>query len=89
MSRLVLCAFGREAVCVFVCACVCVCVSVLPLARPGMWHTAHNGGEHKGSDEGEENQVDETLHPIITQASQCLNIVLHAEKEKTQLLNAQ
>lgn len=57
-------------------------VYVLPLARPGVWHTAHNGGEHQSSDKGEENQVDETLHPIITQPSQCLNIVLHGEKEE-------
>lgn len=60
---------------------------VLPLARPGMWHTAHNGGEHQSSDKGEENQVDETLHPVITQPSQCLNVVLRGEgEERSELL---
>lgn len=64
----------------FVLACV------LPLARPGMWHAANNGGEHQGRDKGEENQVNETLHPVITQPSQCLDIVLHGERELSQLL---
>lgn len=59
-----------------------MCMRVLPLPRPGMWHAAHNGGEHEGSDKGEENQVDETLHPVITQPSQCLNVVLHRETEE-------
>ena len=44
------------------------CVCVLPLARPGMWDTAHDGGEHQSSDKGEENQVDDSLHSVITQA---------------------
>lgn len=74
------CACEGDCVCVPVCACVSVCV--LPLARPGMWHTAHNGGEHQSSDKGEENQVDEPLHPVVTQPSQCLNVVLHREEEQ-------
>lgn len=53
---------------------------VLPLARPGVWHAAHNGGEHQSSDKGEENQVDETLHAVIAQTSQCLDIVLRGEE---------
>ncbi len=76
------CVCERESACV----CLCVCVCVLPLARPGMWHTADNGGEHQGSDKREENQVDETLHPIITEPSQSLNVVLGREKERMQLL---
>lgn len=58
---------------------------MLPLARPGVRHTAHNRGEHQGSDKGEENQVDETLHAIITQASQCLDVVLRGEVSRGEL----
>ena len=53
------------------------CACVLPLAGPGVRHTAHDGGEHQSGDEGEENQVDDSFHAVITQAGQRLNVVLH------------
>lgn len=48
-----------------------------PLAGPCVRHTAHDGGEHQRGDEGEEDQVDDTLHPVVTQPGQSLDVVLH------------
>lgn len=53
---------------------------VLPLARPSVRHAAHDGGEHESGDEGEENQVDETLHPVVTQPGQRLDVVLQGDE---------
>jgi len=58
-----------------------VCVS--PLAGPGMWHTAHNGGEHQSGDEGEEDQVDDALHAVVAQPGQRLDVVLLAEERSS------
>lgn len=55
-----------------------VCVS--PLAGPGVWHAADDGGEHQGGDEGEEDQVNEALHPVIAQPGQRLNVVLRGHE---------
>lgn len=54
-----------------------VCVS--PLAGPGVRHAADDGGEHQGGDEGEEDQVNEALHPVIAQPGQRLHVVLQEE----------
>lgn len=51
-------------------------MKVVPLASPGVRHTAHNGAEHESSDEGEEHEVDETLKSIITKSRHGLDIVL-------------
>lgn len=58
----------------------------LPLPWPGVWHTAHNRREHEGSDEGEQNQVDKTFDPIVTQPRQSLDVVLYGRREETSQL---
>lgn len=51
-------------------------VKTLPLLLPGVWNAADDGAEHEGCDKGKEGQVDEALHTIVAEASQCLHIVL-------------
>lgn len=58
----------------YVCVCFCLCVS--PLARPGVRHAAHDGGEHESSDKGEKHQVDEALHAVVAEPRQRLDVVL-------------
>lgn len=47
-----------------------------------MWHAADDGGEHQGGDEGEEDQVNEALHPVIAQPGHRLDVVLKEEEKQ-------
>lgn len=58
-------------------------LAALPLALPGVGHTADNGAEHESSDKGEEHQVDEALQSIITQPRHGLDVVLQQKQEGT------
>lgn len=49
---------------------------VLPSGLPCVRHTAHDGAEHEGRDEGEEDQVDETFQSVVAHARHGLDVVL-------------
>lgn len=63
-------------------------VDVLPLALPGVRHTANNGAEHESSDEGEEHEVDEAFQSVITQSSHGLDKVLEKGETPDQSLHS-
>lgn len=49
---------------------------VVPPGLPCVWHAAHDGAEHEGRDEGEEDQVDEAFQSVVTHARHGLDVVL-------------
>jgi len=61
-------------------------MDVSPLAVPGVRHTANNGAEHEGSDEGEEHEVDEAFQSVVAQSRHGLDKVLQEEGETPLLL---
>lgn len=54
-------------------------LSPSPFLLPSVGDTADDGAEHEGCDEGEEGQVDEALHAVITKARQGLHVVLRPD----------
>ncbi len=59
-------------------------VDVLPLALPGVRHTANDRAEHESSDEGEEHEVDEAFQSVIAHPCHGLDVVL--QKEETLII---
>lgn len=53
-----------------------------PPTLPGVRHTADDGAEHEGGDEGEQHQVDQPFQTIITQPRHSLDVILRGGKNK-------